>query len=339
MRGNRRFRLADGAELVGRQGDSFEMRVSIPSDDNGFFGRQCPECSLVFRMEVQQYEALPDDLTLWCVYCGHHAEHSEFMTEQQRDRIMRAAGDYAVQMVSQELDEMFSSLARSSRGGSISFSYRSKPFYPRPLPGIDEEQLVRVRACADCQNSYAVFGEHRYCPVCGQLPATAVASDALQADTARLDALEALPSEVKALLREQGVFTRNWVDTVENVVGIVEALASSLFRTVVPNADSLLNGKGAVCQRLDHMADLIVTAGFSDLRTTLDAQTWQRLVETWAARHVFTHNDGIVDEKYLNRVPSSSARVGQRLVLTDATCRQALDDTKSLCSALIGTLQ
>ncbi|MFF5016677.1 hypothetical protein [Streptomyces sp. NPDC001165] len=339
MRDHRRFRMADGAELVGRQGDSFEMRVSIPSDDNGFFGRQCPECSLVFRMDVQQYEALPDNLALWCVYCGHHAEHSEFMTEQQRDRIMRAAGDFAMQMVSQELDKMFGGLARSSRGGSISFSYRSQPFYPRPLPGIDEEQLVRVRTCAGCQNNYAVFGEHRYCPVCGQLPAASVAFDALQADAARLDALEALPTDAKAPLREQGVFTRNWVDTVENVVGVVEALASSLFRAAVPNAAGLLNGKGSIFQRLDHMADLIITAGFPDLRTTLGSQTWQRLLETWAARHVFTHNDGIVDEKYLIKVPGSSAQIGQRLVLTETVCRNALDDAKALCETLVDVLR
>ncbi|RZU14409.1 hypothetical protein [Streptomyces sp. BK239] len=339
MRDHRRFRMADGAELVGRQGESFEMRVSIPSDDNGFFGRQCPECSLVFRMDVHQYEALPDNLVLWCVYCGHPAEHSEFMTEQQRDRLMRAAGDFAMQMVSQELDKMFGGLVRSSRGGSISFSYRSQPIYPRPLPGIDEEQLVRVRTCAGCQNDYAVFGEHRYCPVCGQLPAASVAFDALQADTARLDALEALPTDAKALLREQGVFTRNWVDTVENVVGVVEALASSLFRAAVPNADSLLNGKGAIFQRLDHMAELIVAAGFPDLRTTLGSQTWQRLLETWAARHVFTHNDGIVDEKYLIKVPHSSAQIGQRLVLTETMCRSALDDAKALCETLVDVLR
>ncbi|MFF4730613.1 hypothetical protein ACFY3M_35875 [Streptomyces mirabilis] len=340
MRDNHRFRMADGAELVGHQGDSFEMRVSMPSDDNGFFGRQCPECSLVFRMDAQQYEALPDDLTLWCVYCGHHAEHSEFMTEQQRDRIMRAADDFAMQMVSQELDEIFGGLARSSRGGSISFSYKKpQPFHPRPLPGIDEEQLVRIRTCTGCQNNYAVFGEHRYCPVCGPLPAPSVAFDALQADAVRLDALEALPSDTKALLREQGVFTRNWVDTVENVVGVVEALGSSLFRAVVPNAESLLNGKGAIFQRLDPMADLIVDAGLSDLRTTLGPRTWQRLLETWAARHVFTHNDGIVDEKYLTRVPGSSARIGQRLVLTDDVCRRALDDAKALCNALVDVLR
>lgn len=339
MSRDREFRMADGAELVSRQDEPCEIRVSIPFDDSGFVGRQCPDCSLVFRMDAEQYKALPDDLTLWCVYCGHHAEHSEFITEQQRDRVMRAAGDFAMQTVSQELAKAFGGPSRGMRGSTSSFSYESRPFYPRPLPEIDEEQLVRVRTCAGCQNDYAVFGEHRYCPVCGQLPAVSIAIDALQADTARLDALETLPSDAKALLREQGVFTRNWVDTVENVVGVVEALASSLFRSAVPNADSLLNGKGAIFQRLDHMADLIVAAGFADLRTNLGTQTWQRLLETWAARHVFTHNDGIVDQKYLTRVPGSSARIGQRLVLTDTTCRRALDDAKALCESLIDVLR
>ncbi len=61
-----------------------------------------------------------------------------------------------MQMVSQELDEIFGGLARSSRGGSISFSYKKpQPFHPRPLPGIDEEQLVRIRTCTGCQNNYA----------------------------------------------------------------------------------------------------------------------------------------------------------------------------------------
>ncbi|MGY5047046.1 hypothetical protein ACWDE0_15590 [Streptomyces sp. 900105755] len=339
MRDNHRFRLADGVELVDQQDDSFKMQISIPSDDNGFLGRQCPECALIFRMDAEQYKALPEDLTLWCVYCGHHAEHSEFITEQQRERVMRAVGDFAMQRVSRELDKTFRGLARRSRGGAISFSSKSRPFSPRPLPGIDEEQLIRVRTCASCHNRYAVFSDHRYCPVCGQLPAPSVAFDALLADAARLDALEALAPEVKAPLREQGVFTRNWVDTVENVVGTVEALASALFQATVPNANALLVGKGGIFQRLDPMADLLITAGYPDLRAALGPQTWQRLLETWAARHVFTHNDGIVDEKYLTRVPASSARVGQRLVLTEDMCRRALDDAKSLCQALVDVLR
>ncbi|WP_261719152.1 hypothetical protein [Streptomyces sp. FZ201] len=339
MRDNRRYRMADGVELIGQQGDSVQMQVSMPPDDRGFFGRQCPECSLIFRMDGQQYKALPDDLTLWCVYCGHHADHSEFTTEQQISRARQAVSDLGHQLIRHELERMFKDLSRGSRRSGLSFSYTSQPFHPRPLPGIAEEKLVRVRTCSGCHTNYAIFSEHRYCPVCGQLPAASVAFDTLQAETARLDALEALPSEAKALLREQGVFTRNWVDTVENVVGVVEALASSLFQAAVPNASTLLNGKGAIFQRLDPMAELIINAGFSDVRSALGPQTWQRLLETWAARHLFTHNDGIVDEKYLTRVPGSSARIGQRLVLTEDMCRQALDDAKTLCETLIDVLR
>lgn len=337
MHGNRDFKMADGAEIVGRQTDSYQMKVSIPLDEDGFLGRQCPDCELLFRMDAEQYEALPDDVALWCVYCGHHGEHSEFLTAQQRDRLMRAVGDLGMQLVSRELGRAFEGLSRGNsraRQTGVSFSYRSRPFYPRPLPGIDEERLVRVRTCTGCQGRYAVFGEHRFCPICGQLPAGLVAMDTIEADRARLDALNALPPEATAALREQGVFTLNWIDTIENMVGVVEALASAVFHAAVPNAADHLKGKGNLFQRLADTADLFVATGHADLRTMLGPAVWQRLSQTWAARHVFTHNDGLVDAKYVAKVPTSAARLGQRLVATEAMCRQALDDTTILCQAL-----
>lgn len=328
--------MPEGSEVVGRQGDDYRITVSVPADDDGFIGRQCPECQLLFRMDAEDYEPLPDDLVLWCVYCGHSQEHSEFMTAQQHDRMMRAAEEFGSQLVRQELDGIFDSLARSTpRNSPISISYSTEPHYPRPLPGIDEERLARIRTCTSCQVKYAVFGEHRYCPVCGQLPAATVAHDALQADTARLDALDAIPAGAKTVLREQGVFTRSWVDTIENVVGIVETLSSALFQANVTDADARLKGKGNVFQRLDDMADLLVAASYGDLRQSVDQSTWQRLNETWAARHAFTHNDGRVDQKYLAKVPDSAARIGQRLTISDTDSRQAIAAATTLCDAII----
>ncbi|MFF1676197.1 hypothetical protein ACFVYG_09210 [Streptomyces sp. NPDC058256] len=337
MRNKREFRMADGAEVLGQEDDDFQLGISMPFDEDGYLGRQCPQCSMSFRMNGEDYKALPDNPELWCVYCGHYEDHSEFMTPQQRERIMRAMGDFATQLVSQGLGHAFRGLSRGSSrrsGASLSFSYKEKPFYPRPLPGIDEERLARVRTCTGCQMHYAVFDEHRYCPVCGQLPATSVAFDALQADTARLDALDAVPAETKAILREQGVFTRSRVDTIENVVGIVEALASSVFKVAVTEAADRLKGKGNIFQRLDDMAALFMAAGYDDLRVPLGPDTWQRLTETWAARHVFVHNDGVIDDKYLGKVPTSSARVGQRLVISEADCRRAIEDATTLCRTL-----
>lgn len=252
----------------------------------------------------------------------------------------RAAEDLGTQIVGNELNRILGGLSsprprRRSRSG-VHFSYRPTPFVPRPLPDIDEERLVRVRQCTGCSLQYAIFGEHRYCPQCGPLPPPLIASDALAAETARLDALGALPAETSAGLREQGVFHRIWVDTLENAVGLVETLAGSIFREVVPNAVQLTQGKGNIFQRLDHTADLFVTGGFPDLRTVMDLRVWQRLLDAWAKRHAFVHNDGIVDDKYLTKVPVSTMRLGQRLTLTEPECRQILDDTRRLCDALCG---
>ncbi len=170
--------------------------------------------------------------------------------------------------------------------------------------------------------------------MCGLLSADVVALDALAAETARLDGLGRLPAEVAATLREQGVFTRIWVDTLENLVGVVETMASRVFRASVTDAASLVRGKGNIFQRLDDTADLFADSGHSDVRTMIDAPTWQRLQEAWAARHLFTHNDGLIDAKYLAKVPGSTARPGQRLTITEATCRQAITDTEALCRAI-----
>ncbi|SED04962.1 hypothetical protein [Streptomyces sp. TLI_105] len=213
-------------------------------------------------------------------------------------------------------------------------SFRSRPRYPRPLPEIDEERLARTRTCAGCEIRYGVFGEHRYCPSCGRLPAATVAFDALQAETARLDALASLPDEIRAAVREQGVFTRSWVDTIENVVGVVEALGSSVFHEHVADAEERLRGKGSIFQRLDDMPDLFVSAGFPDVRGSVESPAWQRLLRTWAARHASPTTTGSSTRSTCAgcRLP---VPLGQGLVISDADCRQAVGDATALCRALV----
>ena len=207
------FRFPEGVEFVGEDGDGqVQFKVSIPLDDDGFFGRECPESDQHFRIAHDDYDALPDDLELWCVYCGHHDDHSEFMTEQQRDRVMRAASDYAMQLIGRAFDGSFGRMARSSRSSFVRITYRSKPFYPAPLPEIDEDRLVRERSCEQCGLRYAIFGEHRFCPVCGVLGPLVTAADALAAETVRLDALNDLPTDTRRRLQESGVLDRTYGD-------------------------------------------------------------------------------------------------------------------------------
>jgi hypothetical protein len=130
------------------------------------------------------------------------------------------------------------------------------------------------------------------------------------------------------------VFTRIWVDTLENLVGLVETLTAAVFHAAVADAAQRVKGKGNVFQRLDDTAELFVAAGYADLRAVLDPETWENLQQTRAARHVFTHNDGVVDDKYLAKVPNSPARPGQRLTISEHECHRAIRETEALCTAV-----
>jgi hypothetical protein len=328
------FRFPDGVEFVGSSGYDARFSVSMPLEEDGHFGRECPECGQHFRIDNGDYEVLPDDLVLWCVYCGHSDDHSEFLTQQQVQRLERVAHDYGSQLIGQMLDSTFGRIARNSRGYKfVKVTYRSTPFYPAPLPGINEENLIRERTCEGCTVKYAVFGEHRFCPVCGPLPAKTVALDALAADQTRIDVLGSLDAEVLRTLREAGVLDRTYADTIENVVGTIEALAERTFYDLVPHADSIVRGKGKVFQRLNDFADLFLDHAGLDLRADL-GPIWTELQDVWAARHIFTHADGVVDQKYLDQVSRCTLRVGQRLRATEELARLAISNSTTLVHAL-----
>ena len=87
--------------------------------------------------------------------------------------------------------------------------------------------------------------------------------------------------------------------------------------------------------RLDDLADLFVDAGYPDVRTLVSEGVWLRLQESWATRHVFTHNDGVIDDKFVSKVPGS-AKLGQRARVTEPMCRQAITDVRALCAVIAG---
>lgn len=126
---------------------------------------------------------------------------------------------------------------------------------------------------------------------------------------------------------------RTYVDTIENIVGIVETCAERIFRDRVPAAQQLLKGKGNVFQRLHDLADLYTRHLGLDPRGRLGT-AWTELEAAWAARHAFTHSDGIVDSKYLAAVQDSPLREGQRVRVAEEQARSMISAAQQLCRAL-----
>lgn len=338
-------RKPEGVGDITHTEDGFTAPVSIPLDDDGYFGRECPSCAAPFKMVVDEYEALPEEIELTCPYCGHREGHGEFMSTAQRERVTAAAEGLALQYVHQQLNDMLgSTFGRSSpprRSRSlISIELSYNPGTPPPisaLPEIVEQQTRRVVECSSCGNHHAVYSVTSFCPVCGPRPATEKVLEAIEAASEALAVEDRFESDERESLRARGVFERFAVDGIESVVSLFEQFAREQFASRVPNAKQVVKGKGNVFQRLDEAADLFATQAQVDLRTLAGPGRWLRLQRAFAQRHVLAHNGGIIDTRFLTQVPDSSLKVGQRLVVRRSDAEAALDDLRTVVTALAAT--
>jgi hypothetical protein len=118
------------------------------------------------------------------------------------------------------------------------------------------------------------------------------------------------------------------------VVSILETFLGATFRVGVPDAESVLRSMGNVFQRLDDAADLFIQHLGIDLRALAGQERWDSLGVAYAERHVLVHQNGLVDQRFLQRVPNTRLRVGQRLVVTKGGALAALADAEHIIKSV-----
>jgi hypothetical protein len=60
----------------------------------------------------------------------------------------------------------------------------------------------------------------------------------------------------------------------------------------------------------------------------------EQLLRLWVARHAYVHNNGLVDDKYLSKVPGSAFRIGQWVIFTEADAWPAIYQASALVDAV-----
>ncbi|MFI5406506.1 MAG: hypothetical protein ACHQ1D_08335, partial [Nitrososphaerales archaeon] len=58
-----------------------QVSVTLPTDNNGYLGRTCPQCKEYFKIKLGT--GLKNIKTCICPYCGHKTQSSEFTTAEQ----------------------------------------------------------------------------------------------------------------------------------------------------------------------------------------------------------------------------------------------------------------
>lgn len=322
--GNRDWqrRLPEGVHVESRDQSGFRLGVTMPVGDDGLWPMRCPEHpeDHFFKIEVTQRRdddptptAETEDSPLYCAYCGFTADLWDFAPDQHA-RLMAAGNAAAEQYVASMLGKAYGGRTRSSsRKSGISIEFKpARPPRRRSLPEPREvEETRRTMQCQVCEEIVAVYGLAIYCPSCGQLAPAQQFGELIRMHRDGLAELDALPKEVKRGLRERGVLGANYENTIKDGFGALETYLKARFEAEARNIP--LERRGNVFQRLGDAADLYREHLDIDLPAVIGASDWEHLIQIAAMRHVLVHNAGIVDSRFLTRLPEWPQQTGQRI--------------------------
>ena len=328
-RGDWERRLPNGVRVESWDRTGFRLGVAMPAGEDGLWPLRCPKHpeDHVFKIEVTQKShndehpgVQSEDSPLYCPYCGYAADLWDFAPKQHA-RLRAAATAAAEQLTTSMLDEMlgkaFGGRSRSSSRGagisSIGFEFkRGNPPRRRSLPELGEvDETRRTMQCGACGEVVAVYGLAIYCPNCGRLAPAEQFGELIRMHRDGLAALDAVPQEVKRELTESGALGANYENTIKDGFGALEAFLRARFEVAAPGV--ALRGKGNVFQRLGDAAALYRKHLGVDLPALLGADDWDQLNQAASMRHVLVHNAGIVDARFLDRLPDWPQQAGQRI--------------------------
>ena len=317
-----------------------KLSVWIPSDAEGYLDRECPssECQFQFKVYEDDWPDKVRDEEVFCPFCGHSADSGEWFTPQQIKRAKRVGVAHVRRRLGRAMKRDVERWNRVQRRGSfigITMQVSSRPRHDLLPPAAVEPMRLRI-TCPECACRYAVIGAAFFCPACGHNAAELVFSQALKGIR---DSLAALPA-VRAAIVDR--------DIAETVVrGVIEHGLKDATMAFQRYAEALYANLPAVqqpprrnaFQNLAEGSDLWHSATGKHYSDCLGTAKLTTLVCAFQRRHLLSHTDGIVDQNYIDRSGDKSYRIGQRLVIREASVHQCVDLIEELATGMVGDTQ
>lgn len=309
-----------------------EVPITIESDENGYFDRECPneECQFQFKIKMKDWEEKVSDDEVHCPMCGHIDTSDKWWTQDQLDQIQEIAANYALFHIKSELDKSFKELARSTRNNKF-IKIKYKPgkrvsYINNPIGQMPEwEQEI---TCEKCGTTYSVIGSAYFCPCCGHNSASSSFSTSLDTIQKMLNSVD----QMKTLISE-----KYDVDTAETMCrNMVEGSLGdcvSAFQKFAAQRYTEITGKTPRVndfQIIDKGSSLFREAlgfGYEKWLTNEEISTLELYFQK---RHLFEHNNGMIDQRYLSNTGDKNYLIGQRLIIRKSEIEKIITILKKL---------
>lgn len=310
-----------------------EVSVPIERDSEGFLDKECPseECLFLFKIHSEDWSDIVRDEEVVCPSCGHTAPAKSWYPRAQ----VEAARDYALGTITNSMNKAMradaaASKRRQNRNSFLSITLDVKGGRDAVLVPVAAAEPMRLRTtCETCGCRYSYVGAAYFCPSCGTNSANHTFTQTLNTIRTAAGLGETLrsalgPDEAEVMIRT--LLEKAIQDTVMSFQRLNEQLyerhsGKIARRNAFQNLDA---GSG--------LWEAEIGEGYSDL---VDPPSLVRLGVYFQQRHLLAHQQGIVDQDYIDRSGDKIYGVGQRLIIRESAVREFADLIEELSEELV----
>jgi hypothetical protein len=273
-------------------------QISIPKDNQGMIGRECPECKKYFKLKLGT--GLPTS-DCHCPYCNYKGTSSDFHTKEQIEYAKSIAIKGALQDTADTITDMFKDLERKTRGGLIQFKVNSSNnFSYYPIKFYNEKELETYITCDNCKLEFAIYGVFANCPDCNKLNAFTIFNKSLEVSRKMLDLIKNIDTDEDLKEAQLKLILSDCIAAFD---GLGKALKIS-YPQVFPNSPkNLFQNISELNNVLKEKLNLDLSELFKD---------FPFIYKMFQVRHIYEHNMGVIDDEFIKRIPELSHLKGRK---------------------------
>lgn len=306
-----------------------QFSISLPPDDEGLIGRECPvaECEGYFK--VQPGTGLKgESLPCHCPYCGQGAGSDKFFTKAQLEYARSVVMREVTGALLKDLKTLeFNHRPRGAFGIGISMRVTGQP---TAIRRYRESKLETEVVCDQCTLRYTIFGVFGFCPDCG-------VHNSLQILNKNLELVQKLL--VIAETQEAEVIQHLVENALEDCVSAFDGFGRETCRVFAE--------KAAISEKATEIRFQNITAArarvkeqFSvDFAAKTAHEDWKHIMQAFQKRHLLAHKMGVVDEDYLSATGDSPSLLGRKVSITAEEVRELVVRLQNLGAELFRSLE
>jgi len=309
------------------------ISVPIEMDADGYYDKECPaeKCLFNFKIHGEDWGTIVRDEQVFCPSCKHEAPAKSWFTTAQ----VEGAKEYAFGSVGNSINKAMradaaASKRRQKRNAFLSITLEAKGGKDAILIPIEAADPMRLKAsCEDCDCRYSYIGAAYFCPSCGANSASHMFSQTMSTIRMSVGLEDKFKSALSPDHAEQLSMTlieKAMQDTVTSFQRLNEQLFEkhcnkSTRRNAFQNLDAgtkLWNDEFSISYD-----QFLTSTEISKIRLYFQQ------------RHLLAHQQGIVDQDYINRSGDTDYILGQRLVIKKANALEFSELTEKLALSLL----